>query len=324
MKKAIAILVSLAIASLLTARGKEFRQGLEPRRAVGGQLSSNRYPLFNGSTFTASVRINVPMKVAHEPGDPDPGNPDGPSLRQGRGLTWIGLELERKGEAYDARLYSRGPFPLSYHVDAVAGRHAQHFYTLGKSDQGIVIEQWTMPPENGGFYTERSVANTGIGVPAPVSSWSCRQLEAEYVSPKARTPSTPIRKELHSGRRSQKITCAAADPEGRYVLFGLVGTPSALGQLDIVREVVSDIFTEDLVPQLSELASIRLVQHATLGRMCILLTPDPVDGAVVLLFDRDNDGVFEADPVTYDDRIAFRRSPHSSPFWSDNFLDYEL
>ena len=218
----------------------------------------------------------------------------------------------------------RGPYRLAYELQEVSARHGSEFYTGGTSKRGtLVLERWELPSEPGAYFTTRDFASSPIGIPVPYAPIVGAVAGDTYIPPARRTPREPIRTIVFRGPDISGIRDFAVDPEGRFLL---VLTTSPVRILRIIGDddpPVVTLFDADDIAGLDETWSIQPFQHESEGRKYLLSSGscDP-PGVIVLLNDRENDGVFE------DHRVLTNREYEESEYgpdsWVDDYLNYRF
>ena len=224
--------------------------------------------------------------------------------------------------------FDRGPYPYDYVFASLSARSSHEAFAGGTTTTGEgVIERWILPPETGGYYTSReSYAGTQIGVPLPVANISLDLVGGAYVEPKDRSSSPPYRDVLYRGPQLAGLRCVVADPEDRFVL--VLGRDGSLFRVDYasgspVVPVLLFSATAQGIPELAKCYYGRVYQHPTQGRVYHFNSPssDPMP-CDVLLFDGENDGVFE-NTIVYT-RSEFLASPYYACSWLDDFRTYRF
>lgn len=123
-----------------------------------------------------------------------------------------------------------------------------------------------------------------------------------YVPISDRRMPTVRRAELYRGQQYGHIRSIEPDPDGRFVLFLTLETPT-LYRLPLPSGSISVELSQSSVPYLSNVKQVLVRQHATEGRQYHLLTSTRWEANLagpnnfIVLHDADNDGRFDAPVV---------------------------
>ncbi len=194
----------------------------------------------------------------------------------------------------DGKHYAWNMFgETSYEVRAVCARHANEFYIFGThGSRESVLERWEIqPPSPGGMYTTRPTSRAPIGIPATNYKTEVRFPET-FVDPAQRPKPKLVRTALPSPITNQEVAEMEVDPDGRFLLFRVLGRSgaSAILQYELATGSQTRIGDPTTDPQLAEAASM-VFAHSTLeGRILCVRTSG---GRYLLFLDAENDGVFE-------------------------------
>jgi hypothetical protein len=142
-----------------------------------------------------------------------------------------------------------------------------------------------------------------------------------YVSPADRARPGVTRSTLMTGFAIGAVQYMAIDPDARFLVLEVLHTNGdrELVQLAIVASPtvpigsVAQLWDFSAVPELPELMSAAIRDHSAYGRA--LLFGHAIGRAVI--FDQDNDGVFDATELYTDDQSWFSKYP--SQAWSRSY-----
>ena len=199
---------------------------------------------------------------------------------------------------------SYGNYGARYRITCVTSREGGRIlYVSGIKDSGqSVIERWTFPDNVGRWrHTYTGTANP-IGTPTLPYTGSTtinglyRSLPADWFSPDI--------DEILETDTYGWIDALTVDPEGRYLLFS-ADPNREIYRLDLMAPgspTVQSISGPSSIPDLSSVSALLILDHANLGRVCVVDYPENYDvrkggtgtEPVVYLIDSDNDGVFES------------------------------
>lgn len=215
-------------------------------------------------------------------------------------------------------------YSTSFQINFVAARTPDELYVFGTRRNGDdIVERWLLESADGSWIATRPLAGSPIGVPLPnpgVLSVSLRG--GDWVEPGERFPLAEVREEIYVGTDFGGVLYATVDPEGRFLL---VITPQSdkLFQLPIPQageSVVPALVYDDIIlPDLAYMGCIEPREEQSSGRMYVMTTAnnelEPTIDRRLILFDPDNDGVFDSLlPVTHDQFKGL------GLVWTDTFL----
>lgn len=118
------------------------------------------------------------------------------------------------GERY-SRFYS-----LSFQPKEVCGITANDFIVFGLGRHGVpIFERWVLHPDEGTYFTVRTLPTTGVGISVPMGTTTVHIL-GDYTSPSKMDNIEPIlaREQVYRGGPIGTVINFVVDPEGRFIL----------------------------------------------------------------------------------------------------------
>lgn len=201
-------------------------------------------------------------------------------------------------------------YTASFDIDSVAARTQDDLFVTGIARNGdVVIERWEIAEQTGALRVQIGTSGPapalGVPSPAPTTSTSVPgglpyvPLDQRAVGQPSLTRTELVRTQDIDPIRDNSM---AADPEGRFLLF--LTEDSVLYQLDLSDPNALPIPIHDASSlwTLDHIQAMARLQVAGMGRVWDLgppqVLPDPTSGGLVrhvltLLYDADNDGLFE-------------------------------
>ncbi len=188
-------------------------------------------------------------------------------------------------------------YSVSFDVALLASSGPDSLVLTGSAPNGdTIIESWRFSPVEGSWYASRQYPNpippigTAItGVPQAVTG-----VLGAYVPLAQRPRGNPrvARSEVYRGTSMGDIRCMAADPEGRFLL--VISNQDVIYQLDLSTLAVSTLYDSQDIAGIGSLDAISRIHRPDIGRIWHLFVDlGSVDDPSVVLFDLDNDGVFD-------------------------------
>lgn len=216
-------------------------------------------------------------------------------------------------------------YRASYRVFGVCGRQAYELYLIGLSDTGdCVVEQWKHVVLTGAYYFDRSPSLTPVGVPVSGVPAIATGIKGGVYVPAAlrQRPGRQQRIELLRSASLGAPHAIACDPEGRFLLLVCGNAVRTLYRLDLSDGALPvPLLNSGSVPHLAYCDSIHAEHHQTYGRVYLAgCSMCPIEGSesVTLLFDGENDGLFDA-PLTLS-QGDYAAAGFWGPVWVTNFL----
>jgi hypothetical protein len=255
---------------------------------------------------------------------------DGPSVSDyvawdslGKGVL---VGLQEKDPNTNQWVSAKYVYPTACNILGVAPRlGGQELYVSGIQLDQVggytdIIEKWMFPTPEGSYATAIAGGVTAIGKPRGSLAGSMSIVGGSYVTPGHRvsTPQpVPDQTYVYSKHMGGHFDCVAADPEGRFLLLHNYASGDLL-TLDLMTadSTPKTLFTAAQIPALHATRSIDLDDVPGVGRICRLSPIDPggaffrLSTQVVVLVDRDNDGIFDSFTVHSAADVARGATPY--------------
>ena len=208
-------------------------------------------------------------------------------------------------------------YSASFDIECIEARAQDDYFVAGEARNGdLVIERWQIGGQQGALRVDIQPAGGGtppLGQPLSSPSVSTVVVGGGSWVPVSQRPSQQpgiTRTEIlrTSDLAPIRPNALGADPEGRFILF--VTDDDILYQLDLTSSIsaASPLYDATTLWTVSSVRSMAQVEVTGLGRVWVLghktVLPDPSSGGAnkivkTLLYDSDNDGVFEQGVVHY-------------------------
>jgi len=210
-----------------------------------------------------------------------------------------------------------------YRPVAICTANAGRFYVFGDHADGplrlrtqggwklehasrLVLEEWALDTGEGGYHSAEPTSIAAIGTPSAKHTPELL-LREPYAPPEDRNPPVIERRPLVVPETWRSIRACIADPDGRFllVLAGVRGDDSTLWRYDLADETAALLADSESQPALIVASRFLYLGGDGPGRTVRVLTETHHS---LLLFDADNDGLFEdallLDSDQYDERAS--------------------
>ena len=214
---------------------------------------------------------------------------------------------------------------VSFEIVTIVARTANELYIAGSAPNGMdVIERWTITPVEGEFFADRAIAQTPIGTPAATAPTVVSASGGTFFPPASRAPQRqPSKSMIFTGADLGGIRSLAVDPDGRFVLVLAGSGPRRLYRIENEAGSSPVVLFDSSTDAFMAFADyIKVQEHATLGRAYFLdsLSGNAPGVFVTLLFDHDNDGIFDAwNSYTPE---SYAAAGFSGGVWTADYLNY--
>lgn len=201
----------------------------------------------------------------------------------------------------------------AFFIDCVATRFADELFVGGKTARGWgVIERWERLVPDGTPSTSLRLPGPNpdpIGSPTQPAFFQRDFVGGSSIPLPTRGNARGYRRtEIALGDDVPVPDVMNVDPEGRFLLY--VDEASTLQQVDLLADppTVTELYTVGELSPLANACYFAIYQHATYGRFWIVRTSACGGSDDAILFDHDNDGVF--DEFSIDTSLAINLSAY--------------
>lgn len=247
---------------------------------------------------------------------------DSNSLLQNIGFKDQGLKIvtdELEGDTWERSEYY---YSASFTIHFVSARTVNEFYIAGLSASGEdVIEKWTIVPPRGYRQATRTTSTEPLGTPVPNPTTTSVFVAGDPVlfADRPRLQPTVNREEIYRGHGFGGFRALSVDPDGRFLLV-VADSDSTLRY--VILNGTNQVLTAYNSTQISTLQRGLLFlirfQHTMFGRVYVLYGLEGGGMSHTLLFDVENDGIFEqTEEMDYD---TYMTDWAEQEVWVDDFI----
>lgn len=237
--------------------------------------------------------------------------------------TWITVvDKERRSTAQKEWDISSVRLEGDFHVQHVTTRQSNEFFVAGSTSNGRdVIERWTISSSQGAHFFSREQSTAGPGTEVVGNSAVTLGVTGGTYIPAGQRSSSvrQSREPIYRGDVFGGIATLRVDPDGRC-LFVVGESPPALYRVPNHGNALPVVVaTTQQIPELLSVGGTFVGQHASAGRVYVVSTTFSNDPATLVLFDANNDLLFEQHAVMTRDQYE---AAFAGPRWITDFKNY--
>lgn len=218
-----------------------------------------------------------------------------------RGPAYVGFSIKEWNpvtQEHEERVVRES---LAYEPYNLVGLDSHTFYLIGYAGQGrgIVVEEFSLPKQRGGYISERLSKPAIIGQPHVTLEFAVEVIGGGlYVSQSSRPAPIPTRRILHQDASRFMPQGMAVDPDGRFLMFA-TRDDVGLSQLNLTTLEVTSILDSSQVDYVVAVSEMSVSDCPGFGRTYELLTNVRLGSgsAQIMVFDTDNDGKIDGHDV---------------------------